>query len=86
MTDVVRATKPFVKWLGGKRQLLSQLLNHVPEHFDRYIEPFVGGGALFFALAAKMLNQKQPESSQTEEWESPMLRQGLLFLGIQTST
>ena len=42
--------RPFVKWVGGKRQLLPQLLRHVPERFGRYFEPFVGGGALFFAL------------------------------------
>ena len=42
--------RPFVKWAGGKRQLLPQLLRHVPEQFNRYYEPFVGGGALFFAL------------------------------------
>ncbi len=41
--------KPFVKWAGGKRQFLSKLLPLVPEH-KRYIEPFVGGGAMLFAL------------------------------------
>lgn len=42
--------KPFLKWVGGKRQLLSQLLPHIPQPIQRYHEPFVGGGALFFAL------------------------------------
>lgn len=49
--------KPFVKWVGGKRQLLKQfrLMNlYPPERFDittgRYFEPFVGGGAVFFDL------------------------------------
>ena len=42
--------RPFVKWAGGKRQLLPELLRHVPERFGRYFEPFVGGGALFFEL------------------------------------
>lgn len=49
--------KPFVKWVGGKRQLLKQflLLNlYPPENFNsdtgRYFEPFVGGGAVFFDL------------------------------------
>jgi DNA adenine methylase len=42
--------RPFVKWVGGKRQLLDQLLKHVPERYSTYFEPFVGGGALFFAL------------------------------------
>lgn len=42
--------RPFLKWAGGKRQLLPELLRHVPARFGRYVEPFVGGGALFFAL------------------------------------
>lgn len=42
--------RPFLKWAGGKRQLLPELLRHVPERFPRYYEPFVGGGALFFSL------------------------------------
>ena len=46
------APAPFLKWAGGKRQLLPELLKEVPEQFDTYYEPFVGGGALFFALAA----------------------------------
>ncbi len=52
--------KPFVKWVGGKRQLLEQfkLMNlYPPEKFDpktgRYFEPFVGGGAVFFDLLPK---------------------------------
>ena len=52
--------KPFVKWVGGKRQLLTQfkLMNlYPPEKFDpktgRYFEPFVGGGAVFFDLLPK---------------------------------
>jgi DNA adenine methylase len=42
---------PFLKWAGGKRQLLPELRKHMPPRFDRYYEPFVGGGALFFELA-----------------------------------
>ena len=43
--------KPFVKWVGGKRGLLSQLLPLIPKKFNNYFEPFVGGGALFFELS-----------------------------------
>lgn len=42
--------KPFVKWPGGKRQLLRELLRNMPKKYGRFFEPFVGGGALFFAV------------------------------------
>ncbi len=45
--------KPIIKWAGGKRQLLSEILPRLPEHMSTYIEPFVGGGAVFFALATE---------------------------------
>jgi DNA adenine methylase len=41
---------PFVKWAGGKTQLVAQYEPYFPSTFGRYIEPFVGGGALFFYL------------------------------------
>jgi DNA adenine methylase len=44
---------PFLKWAGGKRQLLSQMDKFIPTTFNKYIEPFVGGGALFFYLLPK---------------------------------
>jgi DNA adenine methylase len=44
--------RPFVKFVGGKRQLLPELMKYAPEKLRadaRYFEPFVGGGALFFS-------------------------------------
>lgn len=41
---------PFLKWAGGKRQLLIQIQDYLPKSFNTYIEPFVGAGALFFFL------------------------------------
>lgn len=41
---------PFVKWAGGKRQLLSQIKERMPKEYNHYYEPFVGGGAVVFAL------------------------------------
>lgn len=55
--------RPFIKWAGGKAQLLSELLKHVPERFGNYWEPFVGGGALFFELHALGFLGKPPRAS-----------------------
>lgn len=41
---------PFVKWAGGKRQLLPQIKERMPEQYNNYFEPFVGGGAVLFGL------------------------------------
>jgi len=57
-SDVVNA-KPFLKWAGGKTQLLDELYRRLPfsllqsGEIKRYVEPFVGGGALFFFLKRK---------------------------------
>lgn len=45
--------RPFLKWVGGKTQLLDAILSVMPEETDTYFEPFIGGGALFFAMAMK---------------------------------
>lgn len=41
---------PFIKWAGGKRQLLPQIKERMPKQYSRYYEPFVGGGAVIFEL------------------------------------
>lgn len=63
ISQIVRNASPFLKWAGGKTQLLPILLNYIPSHFDTYIEPFVGGGALFFELqpAKAVLTDSNPE-------------------------
>lgn len=45
--------KPFVKWAGGKRQLLPIITSHIPKKFENYFEPFLGGGAVFFHLLSQ---------------------------------
>jgi len=49
--------KPFIKWVGGKRGLLPQLLEKFPKEFENYYEPFLGGGAVFFELYSQGLLQ-----------------------------
>jgi DNA adenine methylase len=44
---------PLLKWAGGKRQLLAALAGYYPEEFSRYLEPFLGSGAVFFDLLSR---------------------------------
>jgi len=50
--------KPFVKWAGGKRQLIPILHQNLPEAFGTYYEPFLGGGALLFHILTDKNGQK----------------------------
>ena len=50
--------KPFVKWAGGKRQLIPILNESLPESFGTYYEPFLGGGALLFHILTERNGQK----------------------------
>lgn len=55
--------RPPLKWAGGKTQLLGELLPKIPSKYSRYIEPFFGGGALFFAAnpANAVISDSNPE-------------------------
>ena len=58
-STIIKA-QPFIKWVGGKRGLLSQILPLIPKEFNNYFEPFIGGGALFFELySLGMLKNKK---------------------------
>jgi len=46
----IKPLKPILKWAGGKTQLLDELFLKIPNKYGKYIEPFIGGGALFFSL------------------------------------
>ncbi|MBX0310748.1 MAG: DNA adenine methylase [Sulfurihydrogenibium sp.] len=48
--------KPFLKWVGGKRQLLDKIHNLMPEKINDYYEPFIGGGAVLFSLNKEEVN------------------------------
>jgi DNA adenine methylase len=45
--------KPLIKYRGGKSKEIPQLIKHIPKYSGRYIEPFFGGGALYFYLEPK---------------------------------
>lgn len=49
-TSVSQPAKPLLKWVGGKSQMLNDILPLIPSNFNKYIEPFFGGGALFFSM------------------------------------
>jgi DNA adenine methylase len=58
---------PFLKWAGGKRQLLPELLSRVPDGIETYFEPFIGGGALFFELCSEARFKRAVIADQNRE-------------------
>lgn len=64
---------PFVKWAGGKKQLLPCLMERVPENYDRYYEPFIGGGALLLNL--------QPQTATINDINEQLLN---VYIQLQT--
>ncbi|MDI1449022.1 DNA adenine methylase [Polyangium sp. 6x1] len=64
--------KPFIKWVGGKRQLIHELEPRIPSRFNTYHEPFVGGGALFFHL--------MPERAELSDTNERLVR---TYIGVR---
>lgn len=58
-----------VKWAGGKKQLLEQFKDHFPEKINRYFEPFVGGGAVFFFVKQKF----KPSTIVLNDWNKDLV-------------
>jgi DNA adenine methylase len=56
--QILTIPKPFVKWAGGKRQLIPILNENLPKTFGTYFEPFLGGGALLFHMLIERNGQK----------------------------
>lgn len=48
-----KLVSPVVKWVGGKRQIINEIMTHIPQKFSTYYEPFLGGGAVLFELQPK---------------------------------
>ena len=55
MANINKLVAPFLKWVGGKRQLMPSIIEHLPKNIKnyKYIEPFIGGGAVLFNLQPK---------------------------------
>lgn len=51
--ETVRNLKPVIKWVGGKTQLLDEIIKRIPKEFNTYFEAFFGGGALLLAITPK---------------------------------
>jgi len=59
-TEEIIKAQPFIKWVGGKRTLVKRLGKMMPENFNNYFEPFVGGGAFLFHLySEEILKNKE---------------------------
>jgi DNA adenine methylase len=62
-----KKSDPFVKWAGGKRKLVSTICNMMPEEFNDYYEPFIGGGALFFTMKLLYPEKKMTINDSNED-------------------
>ena len=58
LSSATTVPKPFVKWAGGKRQLIPILNENLPNTFGTYFEPFLGGGALLFYMLTERQGQR----------------------------
>lgn len=61
--------KPVIKWVGGKRQLMTKIKEYMPREYNNYFEPFIGGGAVFFELKKENshINDYNPELTNLYE-------------------
>lgn len=80
--SIASSAQPFVKWAGGKRKLINVILSLAPSSFERYIEPFVGGGAVALSLAhtPMLLNDANTELIEVYRVVRDNLQQLLILL------
>ncbi|MCD8118812.1 MAG: Dam family site-specific DNA-(adenine-N6)-methyltransferase [Lachnospiraceae bacterium] len=86
--EKVIQAKPIVKWAGGKTQMLNAIIPKVPVKYDRYIEPFVGGGALFFALNPEqaIIADSNPELINMYQQVADHVEDVIAYLGQYKNT
>ena len=53
-----RIQKPFLKWVGGKTQILDDIISKIPKKINNYHEPFLGGGSVLFAILCLQQEKK----------------------------
>ncbi|MBZ9676099.1 DNA adenine methylase [Mesorhizobium sp. ES1-1] len=63
-------SRPFLRWAGSKQRLLAQIIPLIPKSFGRYYEPFLGSGALFFALEPDRATLSDVSTELVETWRS----------------
>lgn len=80
--------RPILKWAGGKSQLLSELLPKIPQKYGKFIEPFFGGGALFFAAKPKqaIISDSNPELINLYSMVASDVEGVIRALGIHQNT
>lgn len=69
MSCAAPPARPFLKWAGGKSQLLPELLKRLPPRFNRYFEPFLGGGAMFFAVRPTTATLSDANDELVNAWK-----------------
>lgn len=86
--DTIVHVKPILKWAGGKTQLLPNLLPKTLESFKKYIEPFFGGGALFFALQSEsaVIADSNPEIINVYQQVSDSVEEVISYLSQYQNT
>jgi len=65
---------PFIKWVGGKIQLLDKIDEHIPKQFSKYYEPFIGSEAVLFHLQPNPDKPEPYRSFISKDWSCSLKR------------